>query len=85
MELHPDDARRLGVADGDRVRVVSPRGQVEAKAKLTDWSLAGQVAVSGHFRETPVHRLTSGTLDAVGKGPALQTTHVRVERVGERP
>jgi len=85
VELHPDDARRLGVADGDRVRVVSSRGQVEAKARLTDWSLAGQVAVTGHFRETPVHQLTGGALDAVGKGPALQTTHVRVEKAGGRP
>jgi len=33
--IHPDTAARLGIADGDRVWVVSPNGKVAAKASLS--------------------------------------------------
>ncbi|MCI0478570.1 MAG: molybdopterin-dependent oxidoreductase, partial [Anaerolineales bacterium] len=36
VELHPDDAARLGVNDGDWLRVSSRRGQVDARAWVTD-------------------------------------------------
>lgn len=34
VELHPDDARRAGVADGERVRLVSRRGAVVVEARV---------------------------------------------------
>jgi formate dehydrogenase major subunit/formate dehydrogenase alpha subunit len=80
-ELNPEDARRLGVAEGQRVRIVSVRGQLEAKAKLTDGTLPGQVALTGQFWEVPTHQVTEGTLEPVGKGPTVQSTRVRVEKV----
>ena len=34
MEIHPETAHRLGIADGDRVWVESPRGRAQVRARL---------------------------------------------------
>ncbi len=38
VEIHPEDAERLGIADGQKVKVTSRRGKVEAKAHITEKS-----------------------------------------------
>ena len=43
--VHPDDAARAGLADGDLVRIASKSGWIELPARLTDDILAGVVAV----------------------------------------
>ena len=35
IEIHPEDAARLGLADGNRVKVISPRGEVETTCKIS--------------------------------------------------
>lgn len=39
VEMHPDDARDLGIKDGDKVRMVTRRGSVEARAQVGTNSL----------------------------------------------
>jgi len=39
VEMHPDDARDLGVKDGDKVRLVTRRGHFEARAQVGTNSL----------------------------------------------
>tara|TARA_Y100000310_G_scaffold312339_1_gene359544 strand:- start:4280 stop:6961 length:2682 start_codon:yes stop_codon:yes gene_type:complete len=39
VEMHADDARELGIVDGDKVRVISRRGSLEAKAQVGTNSL----------------------------------------------
>ena len=39
VEMHPDDARDLGIKDGDKVRLVTRRGSFEAKAQVGTNSL----------------------------------------------
>ncbi len=51
VEINASDAKRLGIADGDTVRLVSatsPRG-VAGRAKLTEGLRPGVIAVSHHF------------------------------------
>ncbi|HEX9648247.1 MAG TPA: molybdopterin oxidoreductase family protein [Alphaproteobacteria bacterium] len=45
VKLHPDDARRLGVADGARVRLGNRRGSVVVHAELFDGLQPGVVVV----------------------------------------
>ncbi|MGA2465318.1 MAG: molybdopterin-dependent oxidoreductase [Thermodesulfobacteriota bacterium] len=35
IEIHPEDAARLGLTDGNRVKVISPRGEVETTCKIS--------------------------------------------------
>ena len=39
VEMHPEDARELGIKDGDKVRVVTRRGSLEARAQVGTNSL----------------------------------------------
>ncbi|MBI4333490.1 MAG: formate dehydrogenase subunit alpha [Chloroflexi bacterium] len=83
VEMNPADAERLGVAGGDRVKVTSRRGEVEAKARVTEASPPGVISMTFHFGESPTNVLTGANLDPVSKIPELKVTAVRVEKVRE--
>jgi predicted molibdopterin-dependent oxidoreductase YjgC len=36
LKLHPDDAGRAGIKDGDPIKVVSPRGEAEALCRISE-------------------------------------------------
>jgi formate dehydrogenase major subunit len=80
--LHPDDARALGIADGERVRVVSRRGSVTLRARISLQECAGAVFVPFHFREAAANLLTLDELDPDGKIPEFKFCAVRVEAAG---
>lgn len=81
VEIHPDDATALGIADGDGVRVISRRGVVTAQARVTDVSLPGVVCMTFHFAESPTNVLTSDAIDPVAKIPETKVCAVRVEEL----
>jgi predicted molibdopterin-dependent oxidoreductase YjgC len=78
VEIHPDDARRLGVAEGQTVRVASRRGEVEIAAHLTDRTAPGSVFMAFHYREAPANRLTNPALDPLAKIPEYKVCAVSV-------
>ncbi len=80
IDINPDDASALGVNDGDMVKVISRRGEVTAKVKVTDVSPVGVVAMDFHFSESPVNKLTIQALDPVAKIPEYKVSAVRVEK-----
>ena len=79
IEIHPDDADRLGVADGGMVRVSSRRGEIRIAARVTDRVTPGSLFVAFHFREAPANRLTIAALDPIAKIPELKVCAARVE------
>jgi len=84
VEINPSDASTLGIADGDMVKVTSRRGQIEAKARVTDVSPVGVISMDFHFAESPVNVLTNPALDPVSKIPELKVCAVRVEKNGHK-
>lgn len=83
VDINPEDASALGIADGEAVKVISRRGEVVAKAKVTGVSPAGVVAMNFHFAESPANVLTNPALDPVAKIPELKVCAVRIEKRGE--
>ena len=83
VELNPMNAAELGILDGDRVKVTSRRGEVQAKAKVTEASPPGVVSMTFHFAESPTNVLTNPALDQVAKIPELKVAAVRVEKVAQ--
>jgi anaerobic selenocysteine-containing dehydrogenase len=60
--MHPDDAQAIAVRSGDRVRITSRVGSVEAEAEVTDTILQGVVSLPhgwGHDREGTQLRVAS--------------------------
>jgi len=80
VEMNPEDALALGIADGDMVKVVSRRGEVEAKAKVTEVSPVGVVFMTFHFAESPTNQLTNPALDPKSKIPEFKVCAVRIEK-----
>lgn len=97
--LNPVDAARLGITDGDRVRVFSPVGEIELAAVVSDRPRPGVVVDHGWGSRVfdprtgaaptsfGVNRnlLVGGhPVDPLSQTPALSSTYVGVERVGHR-
>jgi len=78
VQINPDDAAALGIADGDEVRIASRRGEVMAKASVVEASPKGVVSMDFHFAESPVNQLTNPALDPVAKIPELKVCAVKV-------
>jgi len=80
VEINPRDATALGIDDGEMVSIISRRGEVTAKARLTGVSPQGVVAMSFHFAESPTNKLTNPALDPVAKIPELKVCAVKIEK-----
>ncbi|MFI8500054.1 formate dehydrogenase subunit alpha [Streptomyces sp. NPDC085524] len=78
LDLHPDDAGRLGILDGEPVAVESRHGRAHLTARLTSETAPGQVFCAFHFPASGVNRLTSGHTDPVTSCPEYKVTAVRV-------
>jgi predicted molibdopterin-dependent oxidoreductase YjgC len=79
IEVHPRDARKLGVDHGDRVRVISRRGAIGAVVKRTRSVRPGCVWMPFHFAEDMANRLTNDAGDAVTGTGEYKVCAVRVE------
>ncbi len=82
IEINPADAAKLGIAEGDLVKVASRRGELTAKVNVTDKSDPGTVFMTFHFAESPTNILTSRALDPVAKIPELKVAAVKVTKAG---
>ncbi len=83
LDLDPDDADRLGVADGDRVRVVSRRGAVEAPVRVVGGLRPGLAFMTFHFPDqVDVNTLTIDAWDPKSGTAEFKATAIRVEKVG---
>ncbi len=82
LRIHPRDASKLGIADGEVVQVRSRRGEVTVTANVTDVCPPGVVSATFHFAESPINVLTSPALDPIAKIPETKVCAVRIEKVG---
>jgi len=80
LEIHPLDAQKLSLKDADSARVISRRGKVVIRVKVTDISPPGVVFMSFHFKEAAANLLTIDALDPVAKIPELKVCAVRIEK-----
>ncbi len=79
VEVHPGDGDRLGVSDGQWVRVRSRRGEIELKARFSERTPTGSVFIPFHFREAAANVLTIDEIDPHGKIPEFKFCAVALE------
>jgi formate dehydrogenase alpha subunit len=81
VEISPQDASKLSIAQGDKVKISSRRGEVIAKAKVTETLPSGLVFMTFHFAESAANILTNPKLDPVAKIPEYKVAAVKVEKL----
>jgi len=82
IEINPLDARKAGIREGDMMKVASRRGEIVAKALVTERVAPGVVFSTFHFAESAANFLTNPVLDPQAKIPEYKACAVRVEKVG---
>ncbi|MCG2743744.1 MAG: hypothetical protein L6271_07425 [Desulfobacteraceae bacterium] len=80
-EINPVDAARLGIADLDTIEVSSRRGSVQLRAKISDRSQVGTIAIPYHFAEVPVNNLTLNSLDRLSRSPQYKICAIKATKV----
>ncbi len=79
VEMNHEDAVALGIAHGDWVRLVSRRGELEARASVDDRVHPGLVWMALHFAQAKVNWLTHDVGDPLIGTPEYKVCAVRVE------
>lgn len=83
LEIHPDDAARLWISDGDRISVRSRVGRIELPAQVTDRIEPGHVFTTFHFPETRTNLLVGASADVNTSCPEYKVVAVDVRPIGE--
>jgi len=78
VEIHPDDAARLGIASGDRVVLRSRRGEAALCARVTAAVQRGQLFTAMHHEAA--NRLTLRAFDPHSRQPAYKHCAVSIAR-----
>ncbi|WP_405429506.1 molybdopterin oxidoreductase family protein [Micromonospora sp. NBC_00617] len=81
VELHPDLAARLGIDDGDPVRVTSRRGELHAPARLSSGIRPDTVFAPFHWPGAGrANSVTNDAVDPISGMPEFKICAVRVEK-----
>ncbi len=82
LDLSHADAQRLGLGEGQRVRVTSRRGSVELPVRVRENLRAGLAFTTVHFPdEVDTNQLTSSAWDPKSGTAEFKATAIRVEKL----
>lgn len=82
LDISPEDAERLGLAEGEVVRVVSRRGAVEVPVRIDETLRSGLTFMTFHFQdEVATNLLTIDATDPKSGTAEFKATAIRIERL----
>src|SRR4051812_46368791 len=82
LVLSPEDLARLGLVEGERVRIVSRRGEVEAPVRVDDGLRPGLAFMTFHFQDdVQVNNLTIDATDPKSGTAEFKATAIRIEKL----
>jgi len=90
LEVHPADARRVGILDGDFVEITSRRGKAVAQARVSETIREGTCFLPFHWGRQwgfykAANNLTLSAHDRVSKQPELKACAVRLRPLMPHP
>ena len=83
IEINPQDAKTVGIKEGEMVGVESRRGMIETKTKISKRIKPGVVFIPFHFAESAANVLTNPALDPISKIPEYKVCAVRIKKINE--
>lgn len=81
VEISSADAQDHKVEEGDLLKVSSRRGEITAKARISDQAIRGTIFIPFHFATAAANRLTNAALDPIAKIPEFKVCAARIEKV----
>jgi predicted molibdopterin-dependent oxidoreductase YjgC len=78
--MNPEDAKRLDIRNGERIRVLSRRGEIETAAWLTDMVQEKTIFIPFHYKDTAAKMLINPSMMNRGKVPEFLCA-VKVEKL----
>jgi len=81
VEINEEDVLKLGIEDGDMVRVSSRRGEIKIPARVTEDIKKGEIFIPFHFKECPANLLTNNAVDSIAKIPEYKVCAASVEKI----
>ena len=81
LDISPDDAARLALRDGERVRLLSRYGRAELPARINRSIRPGELFATFHTAEAFLNRVTGPRRDGRVATPEYKVTAVRVEKL----
>ncbi len=83
LDISPEDAAAYGLTDGERVRVVSRRGQVEVPIRIDASLRPGLTFMTLHFQDdVATNLLTIDATDPKSGTAEFKATAIRIEKLG---
>jgi formate dehydrogenase major subunit/formate dehydrogenase alpha subunit len=80
VEINPKDARKLGIGQGDKLKVSSRRGSIEVFADISERCDKGVVFIPFHYSEAAVNRLTITAMDPIANIPEFKVCAVNIKK-----
>ncbi|HKB07769.1 MAG TPA: molybdopterin dinucleotide binding domain-containing protein, partial [Candidatus Polarisedimenticolia bacterium] len=85
LDLAPEDVERYGLSEGERVRVVSRRGRIEAPVRVDHGLRPGLAFMTLHFQDdVATNLLTIDATDPKSGTAEFKATAIRIERLNGR-
>jgi formate dehydrogenase major subunit len=82
LDISPEDALTYGLADGDRVRVVSRRGAVVTPVRIDEGLRPGLTFMTLHFQDdVATNLLTIDATDPKSGTAEFKATAIRIEKL----
>jgi formate dehydrogenase major subunit len=81
IEMNQKDADRMGIADGEKIRVSSRRGSITTSARVKTRVNEGETWMPFHFPDGNANWLTNAALDPKCRIPEYKVCAVRIEKI----
>ena len=75
------DADRLGIENGERIKVSSRRGEITATARVGRKVSEGETWMPFHFEDSPVNMLTNAALDDIARIPEYKVCAINICKI----
>ncbi len=79
LEMNPLTAEKLGLEDGQEIKVSSRRGYVVTKLKITEKISDEVLFMTFHYADARVNYLTNPEVDPIAKIPELKVAAVNIQ------
>ena len=83
IEINAVDAQALGIQEGDKVEVHSPRGKIETYAAVGNRVFPQEVFMTFHFPDGNVNEITNAVFDDIATIPEYKVCAVAIKPVNK--